>query len=575
MNEELINLINEKKEIIFAIDKFSDIMNDDYMRKLLSLLYYKGIQINIISINETKKIDAADKYTIIVSDNAEIINYAKKGGISVIGLAGDKLNEAGELVIMPDARSLYNAFNWILNSHIAKLENEPLRKVTSVIPAAGKGTRLGFDKPKALYSFLGKTALEIIYEKLKPISDKIIVIASEEGEKEIRNFVKNKGLDVEIVVDPEPYGSAGSIAYAFDSLDKSKDTLVIWVDHIGVPQRAIKQIIFLHQKNVADLSIPTRMRNKPYIHLERDERGAIKKVMRKRFNDAMPSVGENETGVFIIKGGILINALNEMREKYWQKRNFAMVNTQQNDEFDFLEIIPELTNRNYKVLTAPCIIDEEKMGFNTIEEVKYHEERIRKELGIGKIGAVFIDRDGVINEDVGYAKSIDDIKLIKDIPHAIKLLKEAGLKIFVITNQAIISRGYASESEVEKIHEQINDIIAKETGIRIDKFYFCPHHPNADIEKYRKICDCRKPAPGLILRAAQENGINTKKSWMIGDKITDIVAGKNAGCRTILIKNPKSHEKNVSGFDFDINIKADHEVDNILGAVKIVSENPN
>ena len=184
--------------------------------------------------------------------------------------------------------------------------------------------------------------------------------------------------------------------------------------------------------------------------------------------------------------------------------------------------------------------------------------------------AVFLDRDGVINEDVGYAKSIADIKILPDVPKALIKIKEQGYKIFVITNQAVISRGYSTEEDIKKLHEQMNALIVQQGGVPIDRFYLCPHHPNADIIQYRKVCECRKPAHGLILQAAKENLIDLKDSWMLGDRVSDIVAGKNAMCKTILVRSPQSEHVTVSGIAFDKNTKADYEVNTLLEAVEII-----
>lgn len=185
--------------------------------------------------------------------------------------------------------------------------------------------------------------------------------------------------------------------------------------------------------------------------------------------------------------------------------------------------------------------------------------------------AIFLDRDGILNEDVGYAKSIADIKILPDVPQALKQFKELGYRLFVITNQAVISRGYAKESDIEELHEQMNSILVQQGGVKIDGFYMCPHHPDADLEQYRKICECRKPAHGLILQAAKEHAIDLRQSWMIGDRVSDIVAGKDAGCRTILVRSPQSEHLTVSGIAFDKNTKADYEVNTLLEAIPIIA----
>ena len=184
--------------------------------------------------------------------------------------------------------------------------------------------------------------------------------------------------------------------------------------------------------------------------------------------------------------------------------------------------------------------------------------------------AIFLDRDGTLNEDIGYAKSIGDIKLFPQTSATLRALKEMGYTLIVITNQAVIARGWLTEEGMKELHQKYNELLEKQDGVPIDAYYFCPHHPNADILEYKKVCECRKPAHGLIIKAAKENNIDLKKSLMIGDKLTDIIAGKNAECKTILIRTPTSYETNVSGAIADKTILADYEVDSIADVVEIV-----
>lgn len=150
--------------------------------------------------------------------------------------------------------------------------------------------------------------------------------------------------------------------------------------------------------------------------------------------------------------------------------------------------------------------------------------------------AVFLDRDGVITVDRGFVHKIEDFALLPGSANAIKSLKKAGYLIIIVTNQSGIGRGYYSEEQFSIFNKHMIDNL-DQLGAKVDAVYYCPHHPDAAIEKYRKVCDCRKPEPGMILKAAKELDINTCNSWFIGDRLSDIEAGKKAGCRTILITN--------------------------------------
>ena len=148
--------------------------------------------------------------------------------------------------------------------------------------------------------------------------------------------------------------------------------------------------------------------------------------------------------------------------------------------------------------------------------------------------AVFLDRDGTINTDVGYLNHPDQLELIPRSALAIKLLNEAGFKTVVITNQAGIAKGLLQETLLPEIHQRLSMLLDKE-GARIDRFYYCPHHPEAAVEQYRIDCQCRKPFPGLVLQAAAELGIDATHSYVIGDKSCDIELAHNVGARAIMV----------------------------------------
>ena len=160
--------------------------------------------------------------------------------------------------------------------------------------------------------------------------------------------------------------------------------------------------------------------------------------------------------------------------------------------------------------------------------------------------AVFLDRDGVINELVYYAEHgiVDapftpaQVKVLPGVPEALQELKKLGYKLVIVSNQPGIAKGFFSEGTFQEIrqamHAQLNG-----SGKLIDGEYYCFHHPQAKIDKYRQDCQCRKPKPGSLIRAAAELDLDLKSSWMLGDGVTDIQAGSAAGCRTILIGKMK------------------------------------
>ena len=152
-----------------------------------------------------------------------------------------------------------------------------------------------------------------------------------------------------------------------------------------------------------------------------------------------------------------------------------------------------------------------------------------------KTPAVFLDRDGTINVEKDYLYRVEDFEFIPGAPEAIKRLKDAGFLVIVVTNQSGVARGYYSLDDVARLHEHIREELAKH-DTSVDAFYVCPHHPDAAVKELKKECNCRKGAPGMLLRAAAEHCIDLSRSYMVGDKLADIEAGEGAGCSTILVK---------------------------------------
>jgi len=148
--------------------------------------------------------------------------------------------------------------------------------------------------------------------------------------------------------------------------------------------------------------------------------------------------------------------------------------------------------------------------------------------------AIFIDRDGTINKDVHYLDDPEKFEFYPGIQVGVKRLQENGFKLIVITNQSGIARGYFTEKQLSDIHKRMKQEFQK-YDVTLDGIYYCPHHPD---EK----CNCRKPNTGLFEKAIHEHNIDVKKSYMLGDKILDVGAGKKAGVKTILI--PEPHVKN-------------------------------
>jgi D-glycero-D-manno-heptose 1,7-bisphosphate phosphatase len=161
-------------------------------------------------------------------------------------------------------------------------------------------------------------------------------------------------------------------------------------------------------------------------------------------------------------------------------------------------------------------------------------------MGAGNMNrAVFVDKDGTLVHDVPYNVEPSLVQLQEEAADGLKMLKDNGYLIIVITNQSGVARGYFEERDLLRVESQLK-LLLKQDGIELDGFYYCPHHPEGIVREYALVCNCRKPKSGMILQAADDLDIDVAGSWMIGDILDDVEAGNMAGCKTILIDN--NHE---------------------------------
>jgi D,D-heptose 1,7-bisphosphate phosphatase len=152
--------------------------------------------------------------------------------------------------------------------------------------------------------------------------------------------------------------------------------------------------------------------------------------------------------------------------------------------------------------------------------------------------AIFLDRDGTLNEDPGYISDPDKVVLFPDTGEALSLLKKYGFLLIIISNQSGIARGKITNKEVDAVNSRINSLLS-EYKVKVDAFYYCPAHPDYNNAEE---CDCRKPSPKLVFEAVKEFDIDLEKSYFIGDAVSDIQCGKNAGIKTILVRTGKGEE---------------------------------
>lgn len=173
--------------------------------------------------------------------------------------------------------------------------------------------------------------------------------------------------------------------------------------------------------------------------------------------------------------------------------------------------------------------------------------------------ACFLDRDGVLNVELNYLCDPEKIVLENGVIEALKILQANGFKLLVVTNQAGVARGFFECKDVEQVHARMAEIFA-ENGVKIDRFYYCPHH-----EKITGKCECRKPLPGMLLQGANEFDIDFGQSFMVGDRLTDLQAGQSAGCCDSILVLSGYGQNALKEYHGE---KELHVADNLLDAVK-------
>ncbi len=188
--------------------------------------------------------------------------------------------------------------------------------------------------------------------------------------------------------------------------------------------------------------------------------------------------------------------------------------------------------------------------------------------------AIFLDRDGTLNRYVGFLRSPSELELIEGVTEAVKKINESGFLAIIITNQPVIARGEVTVDQLTLIHNKLETLLGS-GGAYIDGLYYCPHHPDkgfeGEVTELKIDCDCRKPKPGLLLKAATDFNIGLDSSWMIGDRKNDVLAGKNAGTHTVLITAEKQEGANGTKERKEKDIDADFVCTSLLDAVNQIT----
>lgn len=393
--------------------------------------------------------------------------------------------------------------------------------------AGGAGTRIRSVNslvPKPMIPVAGKPILEYQIEALarQGITDITIVIGYlGHTVKEFFKDGKDFGVSIVYLEENEPLGTAGALFYLKDTI--KEDFLLLCGD-----------LIF-------DIDVDRFYR----VH---KERGGIVTLF------THPNSHPYDSGIIVADGaGRVTNWLHKEDERKWYRNRV-------NAGLHFLSpqifsCFPDLKKRDLdRDILKPLIQQGELFVYDSPEYVKDMGTpdrffQVEKDILTGKVKsknlsnrqrAVFLDRDGTINRYVGFLTDLDDFCLLDGVSEAIRKINESGLLAIVVTNQPVIARGEIDFSQLDEIHNKMETLLGTD-GAYLDAIYFCPHHPDkgflGEREEYKIDCACRKPKAGMLLQAAQDFNIDLSQSWMIGDSETDMLCGKNAGCKTACVGN--------------------------------------
>lgn len=421
-----------------------------------------------------------------------------------------------------------------------------------VVMAGGKGTRIASiknDVPKPMIKIGGKPILQWQIENLKACGLTDIILVIGHLGHIIQDYFEDGssfGVNISYYIEKTPLGTAGAL---FKMPQLTEDFLLMCGDVILDVD--FNRLIDFHRKNKALASLMAHPNDHPY-----DSSLLVTEILPPQESGGLP-----------VDTHRVIHWLNKEDERYYYKNRV-------NAGIEILS--PTLLQEAQKIYTPrhpenpdkidldrdvlkPLIQSGRIYAYDTPEYIKdmgtpdrYYE--VEADLMNGKVKArnltypqkaVFLDRDGTINQYVGFLTKPEEFELIPQVAEAIKMINRSGYLTIVVTNQPVIARGDCTWDDLRMIHDKMETELGKE-GAFVDGIYVCPHHPDKGFEgerpEYKVTCDCRKPSPGLILRAAQDFNIDLSQSIMIGDSDNDIEAGRQAG-----LKDCIKVERNVTG----------------------------
>lgn len=400
-----------------------------------------------------------------------------------------------------------------------------------VLMAGGRGTRISKlfpDIPKPLIPIDNKPVLEreIVSLRDQGFTDLILTIGYKADK--IKEYFGNGGkwkVNIEYFVEDKPLGNAGALFF----LDLDEDFLLLNADVMFDVD--FNRMVDFHKQHGGLVTLFTHPNSHPYdsgLIIAR-EGGEVEKWLAKENERPLYYKNRVNAGIHIISpkalemSGIKKEDIGDGRKVDLDRQILKpLCGTGTMFCYDSPEYVKDMgTPERFRALEGDY-----KKGIVKAKNLK------------NKQKAIFLDRDGTINKYVGFLRKEEAFELIDGVAEAIKKINKSGYLVIVVTNQPVIARGEVTFQQLVEIHNKMETLLGKE-GAYLDGIYFCPHHPHSGYEgevKELKIdCDCRKPKPGMLLKAARDFNIDLSQSYIVGDGENDIKTGKAVGCKTVLL----------------------------------------
>ena len=401
----------------------------------------------------------------------------------------------------------------------------------TVIMAGGRGTRItsiASDIPKPMIPIEGKPVLEWEIECLRKQGlDDLIITVSHLGNTIIDYFGDGSkhGVNIDYYFEEVPLGNAGAL---FKIKDKLTDNFLL-LNADSIFDIDFNKFVEYHFQKGGLATLFTHPNSHPYDSglIVSNKNGEVIKWLAK--DDERPAWYKNRVnaGLHVINKTLLDIDITIEKVDLDKQLLKPLQGTGKMFIYDSPEYVKDMgtPDRYY------AVCEDFKKGVVQAKNLK------------NKQKAIFLDRDGTINKYVGFLRNIDDFELIDGVAEAIKKINSSGYLAIVVTNQPVIARGEVTFNQLDEIHNKMETLLGNE-GAYLDAIYFCPHHPHkgyeGEISELKFDCDCRKPKPGMLLKAAEDFNIDLSQSWMIGDDDNDALAGEAAGCRSIKLEKGES-----------------------------------